>query len=92
MPQVPYYKNKQITFQVSPSEQQFTVEENSVTLTSNFVVTGFSVSGQVMAAVNVSLTSTASILHSTSKLTPPLEVPHHTLLLLLFDWVSKNVY
>ncbi|GIY27842.1 nodal modulator 2 [Caerostris extrusa] len=44
---IPFYKGEHIEFDVSPPELDFTVSENSVLISENFQVQGFSVSGWI---------------------------------------------
>lgn len=49
---IPYYAGSKTKFDVKPSELPFTVLQDSLILSQEFKVTGFTVSGKVMASVN----------------------------------------
>jgi protocatechuate 3,4-dioxygenase beta subunit len=48
---VPYYAGSRTKFDVRPSELQFTVSQDSLILPQEFKVTGFTISGKVMASI-----------------------------------------
>ena len=58
---MPFYKGEHITFDVVPGKLDFVVNHDSLTLEKTFTVAGFSVSGQVLDAANVSIPHTIRI-------------------------------
>ncbi|XP_011500341.1 PREDICTED: nodal modulator 3 [Ceratosolen solmsi marchali] len=49
---IPYYAGSRTKFDVKPSELPFTVNQDSLILSQEFKVTGFTISGKVMASIN----------------------------------------